>query len=193
MSWIHLDQQMANHSESLLADVGITKDQSKKLATAIASDIRFLSQETKHLISTASPVSLKDRLTELRGFQGWMDIAQTIQNPFVTRAQVITQNYICFVYLPEGCFSVVRKYAPIGSVAKKCAKFLTDNPIRAFRNAVSHSNWKYREDFSGLIYWARIGDDKNEPMTKFEVDGQKLAFWQSLSRCVAYSIYESLN
>lgn len=184
---------MAAHSKCLTAEVGLSAEQSQKLATYIASEIRFLPAAAKRLILSESPVPLHDRLTELRGFQGWMDFTQSIENPFVTRAKVITQNYICFVYLPEGCFSVVRRHAPIGSSARKCAQFLTNNPVRAFRNAIAHSNWKYRNDFDGLVYWARTGDDRHGPMTKFEVDSQKLAFWQSLSRCVAYVIYENLD
>jgi hypothetical protein len=172
--------------------VGVNEDVAQRLATTIAGEIRFLTLESKREIVRASPVPLQTRLAELQAFQGWMDIAGRIDSPFVTRAQVITQNYICFVYLSEACFAVLRKHAPAGSASKMCAKFLTDNPVRAFRNAIAHSNWHYREDFSGLVYFARKGSQEGEPIARFEVDQSTLGFWQALSRCVAYSMYENL-
>jgi hypothetical protein len=123
-----------------------------------------------------------------------MDFASTVRGqPAVTRAQVIVQNYICFVYLGEATFRALRKVAPTGSVLKRCCQFLTDNPVRAFRNALSHSNWTYRADFRGLVFWARKGSDPTEEMSRFEVDQQELNFWQSLSRAVAYAAYTSLD
>ncbi len=89
-----------------------------------------------------------------------MDMVGNIPNmPQLTRAQVIVQNYICFVYLGEACFQVLRREAPTGSTVKRCCRFLTDNPVRAFRNAVAHGNWKYTPEFSGLEFWARKGGD----------------------------------
>ena len=193
MSWTHLDRQMSAYSENLRHEIKLSDEICKKLATTIAADVRFLPPEIKEEICNASPVPIQNRLEELQAFQGWMELASDVKNPFVTRAQVITQNYVCFVYLPEACFSILRKHAPSQSAAKKCSTYLTDNPIRAFRNAIAHSNWQYRQDFSGLIYWARKGEKINEPLTKFEVDGQTLGFWQSLSRCVAYAIYQNLD
>ena len=192
MSWAHLDNQMAHHKEALMSHVGLTDEQCLQLATSVSADIRFLSSEAKRDIVGATPVPLKERLAELKAFQGWMDEARKIRSPFVTRPQVITQNYFCFVYLSEACFSAVRKHAVSGSVAKKCCSYLTDNPVRAFRNAIAHSNWQYRSDFNGIVYWAKKGAEVDEPLHRFEVDSQKLDFWQSLSRCVAYSIYENL-
>jgi hypothetical protein len=164
-----------------------------KLATTIAADVRFLSPEQKAEMRAASPVPLEDRLTELQAFQGWMDQARTVKNnPFVARAQVLSQNYICFVYLPEACFSVLVKACPSGSAAKKCAQFLSNNPVRAFRNSIAHANWTYRADFSAIVYWSRKGSDLNEPLERFEVEQDDLSFWQALSRCVAYAAYSNL-
>ena len=191
MSWTYLDRQMSAYSENLRHEVKLSGEICNKLATTIATDVRFLPREIKEEIRNASPVPIQNRLEELQAFQGWMELASDVKNPFVTRAQVITQNYVCFVYLPEACFSILRKHAQPQSAAKKCSAYLTDNPIRAFRNAIAHSNWQYRQDFSGLIYWARKGEEINEPLTKFEVDGQTLSFWQSLSRCAAYAIYQN--
>jgi hypothetical protein len=113
-------------------------------------------------------------------------------HPVVVRAQVVCQNYICFVYLGESCFNVLKKELPPGSAAKKCCRFLTDNPIRAFRNAVAHANWRYLPDFTGLEYWARKGAEPTEPMVRFEVSQQALSFWQALARCTAYASFLTL-
>jgi hypothetical protein len=188
-----MDHQMAVYTPDLQRDLKLSEDVCRKLATTIAAEVRFLPNEAKIQIKFASPVSTNTRFKELLAFQGWMDFANKTNSPYITRAQVITQNYICFVYLSEACFAVLRKMAPVGSASKLCATFLTDNPVRSFRNAIAHSNWQYNCDFSGLTYWSRKGGEKDEPLTKFEVDHQKLGFWQSLSRCVAYATYQNLD
>jgi hypothetical protein len=193
MNWQDMDTQMSEFSARLINDAKLTPKMTEKLATSIAADVRFLSAERKLEIRLASPVPLQNRLDELSAFQDWMDYAKTISlKPFLTRAQVITQNYICFVYLPEACFRVLAKACPSDSAAKKCAEFLNNNRVRSFRNAVAHSNWTYRSDFQAIIFWARKGDGKNEPLHQFEVEKDELRFWQALSRCVAYAAYSNL-
>jgi hypothetical protein len=193
MNWQHLDTQMKAFSARLTSEVKLMPEMAEKLATSVAADVRFLSPEHKADIRAASPVPLQDRLAELQAFQGWMDQAHTVRNnPFVTRAQVLSQNYICFVYLPEACFRVLAKVCPSGSAAKKCAQFLSNNPVRAFRNAVAHSNWTYRADFGAIIYWARKDSDPVEALQQFEVEQDDLSFWQAVSRCVAYAAYSNL-
>ena len=123
-----------------------------------------------------------------------MDLASTIPGkPAITRAQVIVQNYVCFVYLDEACFRALRKTSKPGSVTRRCCEYLTDNPIRAFRNAIAHSNWTYTPDFRGLVYWARKGSDPYEALFRFEVAQRELDFWQALSRGVAYAAYTSIE
>jgi 5-methylcytosine-specific restriction endonuclease McrA len=193
MSWKHLDKQMQFFSTRLTSEVKLTSEMASRLATTIASDVRFLSLEQKEEIKAASPVPLSDRLDELQAFQDWMDYARTNKNkPYIIRAQVITQSYVCFVYLPESCFRILAKICANGSATKKCAQFLSNNPVRAFRNAVAHANWTYRPDFNALVYWARKGSDPNEPLERFEVKQEDLLFWQALSRCVAYAAYSNL-
>lgn len=103
-----------------------------RLASAIACEFGSLSSEAKQRVKDASLVSLAARIEELRAFQGWMDLVHDSNpHPVVVRAQVITQNCICFVYLGEACFNVLRKDLPADSVAKKCCEFLTDNPVRS--------------------------------------------------------------
>jgi hypothetical protein len=193
MSWQSLDQQMAPFAERLKSEVKVPSEAASKLATTIAADVRFLPAEAKAELRASTPVAIKDRLAEVQSFQAWMDVAHTVRNPNITRAQVITQNYICFVYLPESLFHVLAKHCPQGSVARKTAQFLSNNPIRAFRNAVAHANWTYRSDFGALVYWARKGSEPNEPLQRFEVEQGELAFWQSLSRCLAYASLTNLS
>jgi hypothetical protein len=164
-----------------------------KLATHISANVRFLTAHQKSQIRDASPVPIQDRIQELIAFQGWMELASEIKgDPRITRAQALSQNYVCFVYLPEPCFRVLSKVTPAGSAAKKCAKFLSGNPIRSFWNAIAHSNWTYRPDFEAIVYWARKGADSGEPLERFEVDQDTLNYWQKLSRCVAYAAFLNL-
>lgn len=193
MIWQHIDLQMSQWESQLKSEVKLSSKDTSILATTIAADIRFLSLEDKNEIIKATPILIENRLDELKAFQKFMEETIYIRsNPALTRAQVIVQNYICFVYLPESCFKVLAKVAPSGSVTRKCAKFLTKNPIRAFRNAIAHANWSYRDDFLAIIYWARKGNNLDEQLEQFEVDQVRLAFWQGLSRCVAYVTYSNL-
>jgi hypothetical protein len=189
-----LDAQLRVYADRLIADVGLKREETGKLATLIASEVRFLDPAVRKLVLDASPVRLRDRLDELRAFQAWSDLVGKMpHDPEIIRAQVIVQNYVCFVYLGEACFRVLRTRSNPGSVTRLCCKYPTDNPVRAFRNAIAHSNWAYRDDFSGLVYWAMKGSEPDEAPTRFEVTQRELDFWQSLSRCVAYAAYTVLE
>jgi hypothetical protein len=194
MTWARLDEQMAEWTPRLISEVKISEADSRRLATNIASEVRFLLPDVKAEIAVASPISVRERLEELRAFQGWMDIiANSRVSPFEVRAQVLTENYICFVYLPESCFRVLSKKAPTGSVTRSCAKFLCDDRIRSFRNAIAHANWSYRRDIEAITYWAKKGTSPDDPLLRFEVAGRELNFWQALSRCVAYAALSNLE
>lgn len=190
----YLDKQMTAWSKRLMTELKIKEEDAQKLATTIASEVRWLSMEAKREIIGASPVDIKQRYEELLAFQNWMDtVHKSEKNPAIVRAQVIVQNYICFVYLNESCFNILRKHLPSGSASKKCCDFLVNNPVRAFRNAIAHSNWCYKDDYSGLRYWARKGADPDEPLIEFEVNQDDLSFWQAIARCTAYAAYENLK
>jgi hypothetical protein len=191
--WKRLDIQMQAFSSRLTTKVKLSTTMAMNLATTIVTEIQALSPEQKNAITSVSQVPISDRLNELKAFQSWMDQASTFRNsPAVTRAQILTQNYICFVYLPEACFRVMEKSCPSGSATRKCAQFLNTTRIRALRNAIAHANWTYRTDFEALVYWARKGDQKTDPLIRFEVEQDELDFWQKLSRCVAYATYSNL-
>ncbi len=191
--WSHLDNQLRAYGPLFRDELGILTPDSEHLATAIASELRALpSPELKSLVID-DPILTNTRLEELKAFQSWMEIVHTSPpHPAVTRAQVITQNYVCFVYLGDALFRALRKGTPFGSVTRKCCKFLTDNPVRAFRNAMAHANWRYMSDFQGLEFWARKGNAPDETVTRFEVRQQELDFWQMLARAVAYVAYTDI-
>lgn len=170
MNYQILDEQMKVFEGTLKSEVGLCDDEVDKVATTIAAEVRILDPADKAEVLAASPVPLDDRVEELLAFQAWMDIASKIEaNPAVTRAQVIVQNYVCFVYLSEACFKVLRKVAPRDSVTRRCCRYLTNGHVRAFRNAIAHSNWTYRPDFQGLVFWARKDADQDAPLLRFEV------------------------
>lgn len=191
--WEKLDLQLQQFSSLLRAELKLDVDQSNRLATTISQDLDNLSDETRNALRDSSLVPIKDRLDELVAFQGWTEAAASLDHPSIVRAHVITQNYVCFVYLGESCFSILKKNLPSGSSTRKACQFLTDNPVRAFRNAIAHANWKYKEDYSGIEFWARKGSDANEPLVKLEVDQVTLNFWQALSRTVAYVTFTKLS
>jgi hypothetical protein len=189
----YLDKQMQQWSTRLRDDLKIGPPESNQLATTIAKEVAALSDDAKQRVKDTSQIPLMTRIEELVGFQGFMDhVGVTEPRAVLIRAQVVYQNYICFVYLGESCFNVLKKELPSGSTGKKCFKFLTDNPVRAFRNAVAHANWRYLPDFSGLEFWARKGAESTDPMIRFEVSTHDLDFWQALARSTAYASFLSL-
>ncbi len=191
--WTKLDIQMRTFSPYLRDDLQINPPQSNTVATTISEEIRSLDNQMVQEICEIDSVGIQSRLDELIAFQAWMDFAHYSPKPEIVRAQVITQNYVSFVYLGESVFKALRSKMASSTVTKKCCKFLSDNPIRAFRNAIAHANWKYKDDFSGIIFWARKGDQKDEPLAKWEVNQDDLGFWQALARCVGYVILTELQ
>ena len=186
----HLDVQVSKYSSLLVSEVGLDPAIADRLATTVAAELRFLPIEAKAEILASSPVDIAARLDELVAFQSFMEQVQSTKpHPAFVRAQVLYQNYVCFVYLGEACFRVLAKSAPAGSASRKCSRFLSDNPIRAFRNAIAHGNWTYNPDFTGLVFWARKGSDPSEDLSRFEVSQEELNFWQCLARCVGYAAY----
>jgi hypothetical protein len=189
-----LDQQMQQWSARLRDDLGARPPESNQLATTIAKEVAALSDDAKQRVTATSQIPFATRLEELVAFQGFMVFAGANQKaPAVTRAQVVYQNYICFVYLSESLFQVLRTELPSGSTGKKCCQFLTNNPVRAFRNAIAHANWRYLPDFSGLEFWARKGAERDEAMVRFECSQLELSFWQALARTTAYASFLCLR
>lgn len=195
MSWSNLDNQMKAYHNELTSLVKVCTLAADCLATSISKEVGRLENQKRQAIRDATPVKLSARLDELRAFQNFMEsvhISRLDQSPQFVRAQILTQNYICFVYLSDSCFNELRKGSEAGTTLRKCAQYLTDNPIRAFRNAIAHSNWTYTKDHSALVYWARKGAGRDEPLIEHTVSNETLAFWQALSRCTAYAAFSNL-
>lgn len=175
-------------------EVKIPLDKCDCIASTIATEIENNKSFFKQEILLVSPVPLETRLEELSCFQTMMDTFNKMKpRPEIVRSQVMTQNYVCFVYLKDTLFEVLRKNSEIGSITKKCTKYLLNNPVRAFRNSIAHGNWKYKDDFSGLEFWAYKDSTVNDSMTKYQVSQSELNFWQLLSRAVAYTAYLKLT
>jgi hypothetical protein len=190
----NLDSQMLVWAKRTIKELKLDLMQANKLGSTIESEIHSLPLENKRALMELSFVTPQNRLDELVAFQRWMDYAHKVRGiPHVRRAQVITQNYICFVYLGDALFKTLKDVLPPPLVTGRCCRFLLNNPVRAFRNAVAHSNWRYKEDFSGLEFWAKKGSERDEPLVHFEVTQEELGYWQALSRCVAYSAYMVLT
>ncbi|MGH8739217.1 MAG: hypothetical protein ACREVC_17825, partial [Burkholderiales bacterium] len=96
----NLDAQLKLFKDELVEFVGLTSDEATKVATLCAADVRFLTPEVKEEIRSASLVPIQARFDELTAFQAWSEIAGgSSPHPAVVRAQVVVQNYMCFVYL----------------------------------------------------------------------------------------------
>lgn len=189
-----LDQQIAIWKDKLTRDAKIPIEYSECLASTIKSEIKNLSHDEKIKLTTSNPIDLKTRIEELQAFQSMMDTFNKMTlRPEIVRAQIIAQNYICFVYLKDTLFESLKKIMPSDSVTKKCCKYLLNNPVRAFRNSIAHGNWKYKNDFSGIEFWAYKGEPKDSPMDKWEVHKTDLSFWQALSRLIAYVSFLTLD
>jgi hypothetical protein len=188
----HLDKQMSVWAPRIKADLGVSVEASTKLATTIASETRALPEGVRSS-AAGGPISRGHRLDELVAFQTFLESTASTAEPPTVRAQVVVTNYICFVYLGESCFKALRNEFPIGSAGRACCRFLTDNPVRAFRNAIAHGNWRYKTDFSGLEFWARKGDRLDEPLASYEVTQHDLNFWQMVAMTTAYAIYVALD
>jgi hypothetical protein len=191
----HLDRQLAIYRDRLCSDIGLSEQESKEVATLVAAEVRLLPAQAKREIVEASPVPIAARYAELVSYQSWSDLAASVtDNPAVTRASVVVQNYICFVYLKDACFEAIAKLAPRNSVAARTSMYLSRGKVRDFRNAFSHANWSYNATFTGLDCWVLEDQhDRSGPMRQFEVTQAELNCWQTLARCVAYAAYEELR
>lgn len=191
---IKLDKQISQFETDLINDVGLHADETSMVASLAFSEIKFLPEEAKNKIELISPVPLSQRLEELKAFQMWSEIVSSQEvHPAVVRAQVIVQSYVCFVYLKDALFEIISSLANEDSVIKKSSAFLSRGKVRDFRNAFSHANWCYKEDFSGFKCWVlKDSRKRNGPMKKFEVSQHEMNFWQTLSRGISYATYEYL-
>ena len=190
-SFSHLDEQLACFSPKLRDDIRVPQEDVNQLASAMHRDCVTLGVDTIRIALRDDRIPLRQRHDELVAFQAWMDWAGSVSsNPAISRAQVITQLYIPFVYMRDTMFDAVRRIAPSGSTLKKVTKSLCDGDVRALRNAVAHGNWTYCDDFSGIRFWAAKGSDPAD-LEDFTMKQRDMAFWQKLARCAGYVIIET--
>lgn len=194
-TWEKLDRVMRQYSPKLRDDLSINAPESDNLASAIASDVRQLAPEDLRVIANDDLVGLKHRVEELFAFEEFMTIASEAQRSGsvapLTRAQVVSQLYVVFVYLGDACFAKLRKLAPSGSVLKKCCVFLNDYPVRGLRNAVAHANWRYTDDFAG-IQFHYFRDEARQHRVDCSVSQLELDFWDKLGRVTAYASFQTI-
>jgi hypothetical protein len=196
-SWEKLDGIMRKFSPRLREDLGLAAPVSNSLASTIASEVAAIPREVLQAIRDEDTVGLKRRIDELSAFEGFMSFAQQElagRGSFapLTRAQVVSQLYVVFVYLGDSCFSRLRKSAPTGTVLRKCCQYLTDHPVRGLRNAVAHANWRYTDDYSSIAFHYF----EDEEMTKrkdYTVTQLELDFWDKLARVTAYAAFQTIN
>ena len=137
----HLNKQLAKYRDRLCKEIRLIPVEAKQLTSFVATDIRFLPPETKDEMKEVSLVPVSKRYEELVAFQLWTELASSVRGrPEISRASVIVQSYICFLYLKDACFEVVEKYAKPNSVLARCVKFLLSGKVRKFRNAFAHAN-----------------------------------------------------
>lgn len=196
-SWIKLDELMRRYSTRLREDLGMTPPTSNHLASTIAEEINALPREVLCKIRDEDTVGLQRRIDELAAFEGFMEFAYQAQrttgpSAALTRAQVVCQLYVVFVYLGDACFTRLRKSAAAGSTLKKCCVYLTDNPIRGLRNAVAHSNWHYADDFTGILFHY-FEDEQKTRRKDYTVSQLELDFWDKLARVTAYAALQTIN
>ncbi len=189
----NLDNQVYKFQEELTSELGLSQIEAIRVCSTIATEISSLPSKIIKNFIHESVIPLSVRHEELKAFQGWMEISNNLKNPFVTRAQLITQNYVCFIYLKDSCFEFLARKMPKSTMTSKCCKFLVSGNVRKFRNGFAHGNWSYLPDFSGIEVWslqdARI---PNSSLVQTVVTQEQLNFWQTLARAVAYAIYETL-
>jgi hypothetical protein len=196
-SWNKFDDIMRKFSPRLREDLGLTPPTSNCLASTIAAEVKALPKEVLCAIRDEDVVGLQRRIEELGAFERFMDFAhrqQATSGTFapLTRAQVVCQLYVVFVYLGDACFSRLRKSAATGSTLKKCCVYLTDYPVRGLRNAVAHSNWRYTEDFSGILF-QYFEDEQRTSRMDYTVTQLELDFWDKLARVTAYAAFQTIN
>ena len=187
IDWTVLDRQMEPWAVRLRDDLGVQPADSKALASAIAREVSLISTASKAQLKQGSHVTLRDRLDELVAFQAWADLTGTKPAPPIARALVLTQLYICFVYLKDAWFRSLRDAMPANSATARVCHFLTTDPVRSFRNAIAHGRWRYRGDFGALEYWPDASERIALEVTQLDLD-----FWQALSRSAAYASIQTL-
>jgi hypothetical protein len=199
-----LDVGLREYSSRLRDDFKISPPESNELATAIRREVQQLDSQTRLALQSDAPLSTTDRIHLLNLFVHWWRTNPGAPDNCI--GQMMALNYFCFVYLGESHLKKLRKCA-LAPLGKKCATFLTDNPVRALRNALAHGNWRPSFDSLGIDYWGRPGsvpvctvqpkcanasEASTEPMQHFKVSVEDLNFWHLLAIATTYASLSGL-
>lgn len=190
-----LNRQLSVYKNYLINKVEISVEHVERIGTIIEEEVSMLKQNQIEKIKKHSPVELKNRYEELLAFQRMMDYIRLndIKEPGLIRSQVITQNYISFVYLKDSFFRALKNETPEDTVIYKCCDFLTSGRVRKLRNSIAHGNWNYLSCFTGIEFWDYLSGKEKNGYEKFEIKQEELGFLQTLSRGVAYASIEALT
>jgi hypothetical protein len=190
--WDKLDAIMRQFSPRLREEFDLAPQASNRLASTLAFEVSVLPPEVLGGIRDNDMVGLQRRIEELTAFEQFMSLTTSDRFPPLTRAQVVCQLYISFVYLGDACFIGLRNAAAAGSALRKCCTYLTDYPVRGLRNAVAHSNWRYADDFTGLVFYY-FEDEQMTKRKEYTVKQLELDFWDKLARVTAYAAFQTIN
>ena len=183
-----LDRAMAPYAAELQAELGLASAQAARFATTLVRELQALPNHSRIPVAEQlnQPVPIRDRLLELSAFEQVMSNTPSISMiPALVRAQVITQNYICFVYLRDSLFLVLRPITPDGSTLSRAIDKLTCPRVCALRNAIAHGNWRYNTDHTAIEYWSETRFNSGI-FTQHSANQRSLGFWQALARCTAH-------
>ena len=170
----------------------LIQGQCRSFGTVLGQELRDLSRETLIQALREDKVPIDKRFEETWGYKLYSSFCKGFKPipPQIERARFIMQSYICFVYFPESLFGAVRKISKPGTVLRKVTNYLTNNPVRSFRNAVAHANWHYNDDHTHIFYYARKGSGSSpcstcgqstlaDGLERFTVGQEQMNFWQA--------------
>jgi hypothetical protein len=107
----------------------------------------------------------------------------------ITRAHIVTQLYMSFVWLRDSMLEPVSAMLP-GSATSTVIEFLSTDRRRVLRNAVAHGRWTYLPDFSGLEVW---NVDRTGARTRAVITARELEAWQAVARGTSIAVLLALR
>lgn len=183
----HLDHQVLVFESRLALSLPLSAQ--GRIASAVYDEVAALGEETHNRLRVELAILPETYLEEMTAFQGWMDLANANRtNPFIVRAQMVTQLYFGFVWLRDSLMAPL-SLAIADGVTTTIIKFFGKPTDRwTLRNAVAHGRWKYAADFSGLECW-----DGRPPTTYLFVAEKDLEAWLILSKATIISVLLALT
>jgi hypothetical protein len=185
-----------NWNKELTNDIKLSTSQAEVLCSEMYKEIRGLDAKTlKAITDSFAPLSIDSIYEEYLVFEGTRMLSGALEqmteyigelpSVFLTRAQVVFENYFCFVYLRESLFVALRdnlKKSHNSFASFRCAQYLMKDDIREFRNAIAHATWDYQDSTKkkAIIYWVNG--------TKHKMSEERWHFLQMLSCATALGV-----